>query len=763
MFGLKVSVFQEKRFKAAMPMALLSAFSIVESLQLLVILAWIAGFIHFPLTLAKAVFPERMNLVGHGDWAWWVVVFALITAGIQAAAVYFFKKHRNPEGLIRSLVPFLIVEACLLLLILDTLFKITVYDDRTQLARIFYYILMAALVLNKVFWFEIEVYAKKIYAYTVGLSRSVNLMRVLSGLFVLFIFLLIYTPNPEGVVARIFMGEQFHHWDSFVMGPGWAYASGSILNVEVVSRYGLGMPIIVSQLTKIFGGFSHLNVFLVLMWVGLTYYILWYLLLRRWFNSALVAAIVILVCIRTQMFHTGTYPFVFTYPSATPMRFCFDIFFMAAIYFHLRTHRNIFLWIAGAMAGVGMFHLTAEGLYLTAALYFYIAAHILMPAYRSYIYTSKKDIRNVIGYFLTAPIVAAVLFYSAQGRWLWTKEFWNNMSDFIMFFVSGFGTNPIYQSLQSHLYLQSLMGFVIPLVYVFSLILIAGLWYLRKIEYEGLFGAVLCVYGLGLFHYYISLSMWTSYYMIGLPFWFVMGYWFKKFVDGFSPRVGTNIKMAAFACAFLALATNHSYIAYPNALNLSRNPIVDPLVAQQLPNRMPYFNHLFYQYPDAYKMPLNSLGEVDEGLRMEPSFHTDVELVDYYHREFNFEDDVKLIQGLTLPHSRVALISSFEIKMLMQADRQPFFYVFPLVNSRPMRMRNFVVTHLYTVDHLKKTLLQLEEQKPEYIFMERIFLNRSVPQAYLYDSPGLMEVLNYANDLYEPSAYGKYLVAMKRK
>ena len=99
----------------------------------------------------------------------------------------------------------------------------------------------------------------------------------------------------------------------------------------------------------------------------------------------------------------------------------------------------------------------------------------------------------------------------------------------------------------------------------------------------------------------------------------------------------------------------------------------------------------------------------------------------------------------------------------MQADRKPFFYYFPMIDSRQMRMRDFPLTSLWTAGRLKVNLRQLEEQKPPYVFMERIFLNRPVPQAYLYDSPGLMDVLNYINDGYEPVAYGRYLVAMKRK
>lgn len=740
----------------------LSLISLVLSIQLVTVLVWLSRFFPYLAPVATVTFPEAAARAGHNSASFWVVVFTMISIVVHGLSIIVMQGKLYDDGMKRHVTPYLWTETVLTALLLSALFTVIVYDDRPMLATAAFWAIAGLSVLNKIFWPEVRRSMDTFDAAVRKISARQGLVRIFGLSFVVIIALLIYIPNPEGALARIFIGEQFHHWDSFVMGPGMAYSTGSVLNVEVVSRYGLGMPIIVSHLTKLFGGFDHRNVLLVLIWVCLVYYVLWYLLLRRWLG-AFFAAIVILVGIRTQMFHTGTYPFVFTYPSATPMRFCFDILFMASIFGHLVSHRRIFLMSAGLWAGAAIFHLTAEGLYLAAAFYFYLIAHVLTPHYRKRVYSSSKDIVFVAGCFLMPFCVAAGLFYTTLGRHMFQAEFWRNMTDFAMFFLSGFGTNPIYQSLQSRLYLQSLMGFVIPIGYVVSLITIGSLWYLRKIGYRDIFAAVLCVYGLGLYHYYISLSMWTSYYMIGLPFWFVMGYWLKILTGRMTTQTARTMKLVLFACALWALVTNHNYIAYPNLLNFSRNPLVDPLVAQPLPNRMPYFNHLFYQYPDAYKMPLNSLGEKDEQLKMERDFRTDKELVGYFRKEFDFDEDAKLIQKFTPLKSRVALVSSFEIKILMQADRQPFFYVFPLVNSRPMRMRNFVVTHLYTVDHLKKTIAQLDEHKPEYVFMERIFLNRRIPQAYLYDSPGLLDVLNYFNEGYEPVAYGKYLVAMKRK
>ena len=151
--------------------------------------------------------------------------------------------------------------------------------------------------------------------------------------------------------------------------------------------------------------------------------------------------------------------------------------------------------------------------------------------------------------------------------------------------------------------------------------------------------------------------------------------------------------LACIALAAYALVTNHNYVSYPNIVNLSRNPLVDPWVVNPLPDGRSYFNHLFSQLPVDTRLPFNSLGETDEKLRSEKDFAGDEDLRKYYTREFDFSQDARLIDDLVPPQEKVALVSSFETKILMDARRQPFFYYVPLVISRPMHMRTMVVSH----------------------------------------------------------------------
>jgi len=209
------------------------------------------------------------------------------------------------------------------------------------------------------------------------------------------------------------------------------------------------------------------------------------------------------------------------------------------------------------------------------------------------------------------------------------------------------------------------------------------------------------------------------------------------------------------------LWTNHHFLSYPNVLNFSHNPLVDPLVAEELPGRRSYFFHKVRDIPENLKLPLNDLGQSDEGI--DRKFSSDEDLKAYYRKENDFSKDAQLIRSLTGEHEPVALISSFEIEMLMQAQRKPLFYYFSLTFSRPMSMRNFGTIEIFTHGQLQKLIDQLQEAKSPYVFMERVFLNRHFPDQYAYDNPGLIGLLDYVNSHYESYAYGKYLVALKLK
>jgi len=359
-------------------------------------------------------------------------------------------------------------------------------------------------------------------------------------------------------------------------------------------------------------------------------------------------------------------------------------------------------------------------------------------------------------------IVALFLLGLTIGPNIAGGKFWNNLGEFISYFTSGFGLVPIYQTLLDHKYLQSLMGFVVPMTYVLTLlILIVRLAYNLSGKEDWLV-VVLCFYGLGTHHYYVARSVVTSYYTVGLPFVFVLGFWVKTVIDSLPEIRRTPLRLILLILAAWALLTTHMFLSYPNIINGSSHPLTDTEVAMSLPDGKPYFNHLFRFLEPELKLSVNSLGTTQEELLAESDFPDDAALVRYYRKNSSFTRDAQLIASLTAHSDEVPLISSFEIEMLMQADRKPFFYYFPLLISRPMTMPSFETCSIFTTDQLARTIKKFEDTKPTYVFMERVYMVNEVPRAYLFRFPSLIPLVNYVRTHYTPVAQGEYLVALKR-
>ncbi len=249
----------------------LSAFAFLHSIQVFVVCAWAGRFFRDQSELLRMVFPESARFVGNDQFSFWTIVFVVICVAGQLITFAICRRTLQDAGFLRRWRSYAAVEGVLTFLLLSAVFKMILYDDRPQLATYAFYVVAGLTFLNKIFWPEIKNALTGMYATLTDPKNTLIFRRLFNALFVVFIFLLIFVPDPESAVARIFIGEQFHHWDMFITGTGWAYTMGEIVDIDVISRYGLGMPIIVSQLTKIFGGYNHVNLFLVFMWVCLIY------------------------------------------------------------------------------------------------------------------------------------------------------------------------------------------------------------------------------------------------------------------------------------------------------------------------------------------------------------------------------------------------------------------------------------------------------------------------------------------------------------
>ena len=737
---------------------LLTLLSLLWAWQVMLAASFILNQYPASSPLGNDVFPEWRYLL-KPEWKP-LVYHAALAAGLifQLTLLWLNRAHLETKDLLKQFRVFLTVEIILTFLWSSAAFDMIVYAIHPVLATHAFVVLFMFSLIAKGFYDSWQGWSVIVWSFFIAAREHLVWRRLLEWAVPLGLCVLLYIPNIQAVVARNFIGEQFHHNDSFIMGPGWAYLQGQVLDVDLISEYGIGFVVVLSRLADFLGGFSYAHVIGLMMFLTVLYYLAWYLLIRRWFGSLTLAVAAMLLGIKWQMFHPGVFPFVFTYGSATPIRYLYDVVYAWCLWRHIQTGQKAWLAAAGAVCGFGVYYITSEGIYATASFEAYLLLLWLMPHWRESFRLKLKDVLLL----LLPPLVTVALLALTIGQNIVNGPFWGNIAEFITYFTSGFGLEPMYKTLLDHKYLESFMGFMLPMAYVLSLLVfISRLAFNRALKEEWL-GLVLCLYGMGTYHYYIARSTGTSYYAVILPLVFVLGYWMKLATANLEANRRLALRLTLAVLSAWALLTNHMYLAYPNMLSLSSHPITDPEVAQSLPDGSPYFNHLFRNFNPALKLATNSLGTTDEELLAESDFKDDKTLVDYYLTHSRFDQDAKLIASLTARSQEVALISSFETELLMQAKRKTFFYYYPLIISRPMKMRSFEVCSIYTTDQLAKTFAKFERVRPPYVFMEKIYMVREVPRAFLFEYPSLIPLINYVRMHYTPVAQGEYLVALKR-
>jgi hypothetical protein len=244
------------------------------------------------------------------------------------------------------------------------------------------------------------------------------------------------------------------------------------------------------------------------------------------------------------------------------------------------------------------------------------------------------------------------------------------------------------------------------------LIIVGSLSYSRKLPREDLFLIPLCIYGLSLYTHYLAHASISHYYAVGIPVVMVLGFWLSKMMPVFPPSKRLKILLLLAVAAWGALFTNIFFVYYPNMFNIAR---------------------------------------------MDWTAETN-----FYQANSKFGQDAAMIARLTPESQKVAIISSFETSMLMQAHRKPFFYDAPLVISQRMDANSFGGTSLITPERLAQTINQLAKQSPEYIFVEKKLLGQWPPE-YVQQYPGIIMVLRYTAEHYAPQEEGMYLIAMHKK
>lgn len=687
-------------------MALITAFVMLQCVQIIIILALICSYIpQQPNDFVKSIFRNHAGGVLPEREMLYYRLFVFMAMFGQGAIVWGVRRFWKGELPRARVGEFLIAQSAIIFLQLFGIFKIFVFEDPWW-ARMILYAGIALAILNIVFWPEIRKIVIAGYREMCGLSdQTADIIRRSLDIFtILAIGLFLYVPDVERIITRMFFWDQFNRFDAFLAGPAWSVLQGGHLSGSVIAGPGFMLPGI-AAIASHATGFSYPALVQMVMISTILYMIGVYGLLRLMTGQVILSIIGVLAAIKLRLFNQGAYPLVLIDPALTPIAHWVDLIFFWAIIRHAQNPRRMHLWTLAVTTGAMLVYAPAWGAAMLAAFYYYSAGVLANEK------TWSPRIRGL--FFLTPVFTALILILifapyvvfdaASRGQWL----------DQLRFIVRGWDALPMYFGLKDRQFFAFFFGYIVALVYVGTL----AVHFYRRMMGEGsrMFFAVstVCVYGLGLYVQYVRHSSTAHYDTFVIPFVLVIIYMARELLNRLSIKARTWWLVVGALWSLTALLTTFLFTYYPNVLSLARND-----------------------------------WKAEE---------------DLYHQQGDLDTDAALIRQLTPAYGKAAVISSFETKLLILAGCGNFFEPFPLTFSAPMADAEFRGFRILTRSQLKNVMDRLRDQAPEYVFIEKKLFRRNIhPQFYQYFEE-LETMVSFLGENYEPGPQGVYLMALKRK
>jgi hypothetical protein len=503
---------------------------------------------------------------------------------------------------------------------------------------------------------------------------------------------------------------------NFALGAAYWDFCGGVPGINGEAFYGYGLPVFIGQLCKLAGAFDWERIFQAAQWLMIAYTVFWFVLYTRIFRSPLLALAVWVLFLKFRFLSAeGGALFNFINLHGSPIRYYGDVFFLAAISAHWSSQKRAWLFLAGFISAVQLFLVTSTGGILCLLLGIYSLIYIL-TCWRGEVNIKHRAFRDVLlAVILTVAFYLSIMTY-IYGAHLLQGSFWNEYFIYLNFISNGF---------YSGLYLNNL--FNDPGAFCLSIALITlyllSLWpafclVLQRqfTDIRPMMAAVIAFYGILHHQHFIAVSYAIDRdAAIGIFLAFI---WYDILIEPRSKALKRGISAVLLAGAVIFLIHDPKWKAYPN------------------------FYHPKAQWP----------------LSVDIAYFKD-----YFDKTYAFEDDVKLIQGLTAPSDHVPVISEHELMLLIKSHRAPFFYVFPLIYSGQVGRTEFPQDQILTNDQLKRTMDQIKDLKPPVIFVERKFFQVPIPAADQGIPVPLVQILTEVLKSYEPQAASPYLIAFKRK
>ena len=184
-----------------------------------------------PSSLVHDFFATYQNAITPKHDVLFLRLFILVGVGSFMLLMHFYSSKARQK--LTSLKYFTLLQAVVVITEVFFLFKFAVY--RYPLWQNGFYASLIASVGIKIFTPEILKWVRSLDQRMKDPAPFLNLSGWLTAAGMVLMPLIIWVPDIEGAVARMFCGEQFHHIDGLLMSTGWSHLSGNILGVDTTS------------------------------------------------------------------------------------------------------------------------------------------------------------------------------------------------------------------------------------------------------------------------------------------------------------------------------------------------------------------------------------------------------------------------------------------------------------------------------------------------------------------------------------------------
>ena len=368
------------------------------------------------------------------------------------------------------------------------------------------------------------------------------------------IIAIVYVPYPSQIVAMAYRLDHFYHIDFYAMAPALAFRHGVALGTDFYSQYGVGWPVLLGALSRVFAPLSYaLWVSICVVW-GCIYYAMLHTFLRLVVRSAAWATAGLLLAILLQLVSgTDGLP-KWLWPSSTVMRYAMDVFLFTGCLIHARSGKAWLGLPIGIVAAVAVLLGIDTGLYLLLCLGLYLfAATRLQQRPRHLGRFAALASASFVCVFL------AVMALASRGTLL-RPEFWSGWSESLRVYGQGISHLPIADTLREGR-IAGVLLIVMLTTYLSAVYRMLQQGARRRLTPEHLVIGLVAVNGLATLLLFIGRSHPYNLTHVSIPFCIVLTSFAAELTDqakagAESGRPATRIVLGALplACVLGALA-----------------------------------------------------------------------------------------------------------------------------------------------------------------------------------------------------------------